>query len=279
MNINHYKRHTLHMPSESDGGNGSTGTSGASSEARGGSNSVGGAYHGYTTGSSENLGATEGNENGYAPGYQEDTGYQQPAFTGLTPAELTDAGLGHIQGLNSENPTQSAAEMVAAQNALGVLGYAPMVASAINPMFGMAMGLAKTAGTTGITGLAKGIGTQAVVNALSQTLGIPASVLSGLANANIGKGVSDTVTGLGTSAIASALGVPSSVVGAVGNMTGLNKAVGSNIAGAVNANMSGVNDTMAGFMGTSQPAGALTQTAQAPVGSSSNSGRHQFPYV
>jgi len=283
MNINQLKQQALgHNPcnegGDSDGGGGYGGyggggysagyggSDGGDSSTTGGSDGSDGAgsYGGYTTGSSENVGATPGNDAGYESGYQNGTGYEQPESTGLTAAELNDAGFGDLQGMNPENLTQSAAEMVAAQNLATMLGYAPMIASAAVPGYGLAMGLAKMANTAGSFGdVAKGVGTQAAVNALAQALGIPSSLVSGLVNGNIGKGVGDTAVGLGTSALASAFGVPSAVVGAVGNMTGLSKAVGSNIAGAVNAQAGDVNSAMSGFMGSKPTAGALTQTARA----------------
>lgn len=242
------------MPSESDGGNGNQGTSGATSAARGGDGSQGGGY-------SQAQDSQQANADAGTP-YANYTTGDAPATVPISQAEL---------------PNQSPAQQEAAANLLRILGYAPTVAGIVNPAFGLAMNVGQ--GIANFTNSDQSIGDAATQLAKSLATGTllaklgPLSTLAkGTMDGDLGKGAGDTVNGLMTAALAGQLHLPAGLVGMGLKAVGANDAVGGQIAGAVNGVAAPANDAARSLFGRdTAPVGALTRTASAsaPTGAGS----------
>jgi hypothetical protein len=230
------------MPSESFGGNGSEGTSGASTGARNG-NPLGGSYSQAQDSQAANV------DNPYAT-Y---TTGENAATVPISEAEL---------------PDQSPGQQEAAANVLKWLGYAPSIAGMVNPAFGAAMGvgqsLVKFANSDQSLGdAAMGFAKDSLLSAALAKLGPMAQIGQGLVNGDLGQGVGNTVNGLVNAALAGYLHVPAGLVGIGTKALGSGDAVGS-IANAVNGVAGPANDAARSLFGRdTKPVGALTRTASA----------------
>lgn len=148
---------------------------------------------------------------------------------------LENLGYGRMEGLNTENPTQSVHELIASAN---VQAAAPLAISLI-PGSGIARGIEK--GAQFVSDLASGKASpgQAAVdlalNFVADQLGVNKGTAVAMINGDFGKTAGTLAMGVFNSALAQTIGAPTNVVGAFMGITGAGKAIGSEIASAVNA--------------------------------------------
>lgn len=159
----------------------------------------------------------------------------EQAFS-LTVEALNDLGFGAVTGFNAANPTQSIAEMQAAQNvASGIQNIVVPALMAVVPGANTAMALGK-----GIAGLASGqisigqsIANTAISLAASQ-MGLPVGTVTAMLNGNLGQAAANTAVGALNSAISSLTGIPAGIVGLGMNISGAGQFANQAISGAVN---------------------------------------------
>ena len=186
---------------------------------------------------------------------------------------LDNLGYGRMEGLNAANPTQSVQELIASYN-FSLYG-APTIIAAI-PGASTASNLAQLASnlSTGKTTA----GSAAVDFALSQvasSLGVGKGTIAALINGDYGAAAANVTGGLLNNAIAQATGLPAGVVGFGMGVTGAGKAIGSEIASAVNQATGAATTDNVGAIGRAidqalggGPGGAATGS----VGSTDNVG-------
>lgn len=164
---------------------------------------------------------------------------------------LNDLGFGAVTGFNANNPTQSIAEMQAAQN---VAQYGVPLALSVIPGAGLAQSLGRglgslAAGKTSLADLATDLGLQA----LAGKIGVPGGVLTGLAKGDVGGALQSAGMGLAQSAFSQATGLPGGLFG-----TGLSLAMGSGAFGGQGGTSAGAGDAGSGGLNFSGVGGAET---------------------
>lgn len=242
------------MPSESDGGGSNQGTSGATSAARGG--------------------------DGYGGGYSQAQDSQAANVDNPYANYTTGENAATVPISQAELPNQSPEQQANSLALLKILGYAPAVASIVNPAFGLAMnvgqGVANFANSDqsigdAATQLAKSLAT----GTLLAKLGPLSTLAKGAMNGDIGQGVGDTLNGMVNAGLASYMHLPAGLVGIGTKALGSGDAVGQ-IAGAVNGLAGPANDAVKSLFGRdTAPVGALTRTSQA--GPSASAGGYHDP--
>lgn len=216
----------------------------------------------------------------------------QDALTGnLTKADisvLSQAGLGPETGFNIHNPTQSVAQMQAAQNAGDFASQylVPFLISSI-PGAGLAMTGANLAqglssgqitgaqalsrvapialqamfpGSAeaaivggGISGLLQGqtpgqVAVNAGINIISQQTGLPPGTIAAIANGDFGSVAASTVMGALRTEIAQQTGLPSAVINAGLDITGAGRTLSSAISGGINDALGSSNQNNLGAL-------------------------------
>ena len=180
-------------------------------------------------------------------------GVSQSAFgpSGMnTPTALSalnDMGFGNLTGFNPNNPDQTIAQMVAANNMHSVLNATlPTIMSMLGPpgtglafnALNLAKGLESGQVTPGQGLLSLGLG----------ALGVPGPVASAL-QGNIGQAASGLVQSGLASAVGNTLGIPAPVAGLGLNLSGIGPSIGQAVAGSVpNAPSTGTPGGLAGFI-------------------------------
>lgn len=160
---------------------------------------------------------------------------------------LNDMGFGNLTGFNPNNPTQSIAEMVAANNMHSVLNATlPTIMSMLGPpgtglafnALNLAKGLESGQVTPGQGLLSLGLG----------ALGVPGPVASAL-QGNIGQAASGLVQSGLASAVGNTLGIPAPVAGLALNLSNIGPSIGQAVAGSVpSASSTGTPGGLAGFI-------------------------------
>jgi hypothetical protein len=123
------------------------------------------------------------------------------------------------------------------------------IAQGLIPGLGVAKGMAglinaiQNDDTDGIMSAIGQFGLQAV----AKGIGVPAGILGALVEGNLGKAAGSAVTGAALSGLGRSLGLPGSVVGALGNVTGATNAIGRGVSNAVNDVTGGVANTGTGI--------------------------------
>lgn len=155
---------------------------------------------------------------------------------------LSAAGLGGLQGINPNNPTQSVDEAIAANNVHAALNFGlPTVMGLAVPGFGPALSLAKGIGalTSGQISPAQ-FGGQLGLAALSHVTGIPTGVLGPALSGNIGQSATNAGLSLGQMALSQATGLPPGIVG-----LGMQAAFGGQ-PGAIGQGATSIGNTVGG---------------------------------
>jgi len=159
-------------------------------------------------------------------------------------AALQEAGLGSLQGLNPNNPTQSIDELAASFSVHGFANVAvPMLMGFVAPGFSTAMTAAQTLGglASGQTSIGQTVANAAIGIAANQ-LGIPPGMVTNAINGNVGGIAGQAAVSAVNNAIASLTGLPVGVVGLGTNMSGMGQGLASNVSGQVNQGL-GVTPT------------------------------------
>lgn len=223
-----------------------------------GSDSDGGASEGV---GGEGAGAgNAGAAGGDSMGSTSNDGYGGGAdYSGYNPANTIGSpnfsaaerdAIGRLEGFNINNPTQSIAEMQAAQNVHGFMNYAaPAFANMVAPGFGTAMSIGKVAagvldGSVSLSSALASVGTPALAAAISHATGIPTGLVSGVLAGDLGKGVGGLAVSTGVSAVGQALGLSPEAMAAARmalGASGLSTDAARAISGAVNS-LPGVSD-------------------------------------
>lgn len=170
----------------------------------------------------------------------------------LTPSDisaLNAAGLGPATGFNINNPTQSVEEMQAAQNVgryavPAVISMMPGV-STLTSAAQLASNVASGKFSPGATLIDMAFG------AIANQFGISKDTAIAMANGNYGRAASNVVNGALNAAIAEKAGPLSGVVNFGMNISGANKALGNEIASAVNTATGATPTNNVGAMGRS----------------------------
>lgn len=144
-------------------------------------------------------------------------------FTQADLASLQAAGLGSMQGVNPNNPTQSVDEAIAVGN---FAAYGVPIMMSLVPGASLAMNLGQ---------LAQGLQTGAIspgqaltgfaVTAAANQLGISPSLMSNVVNGNFGAAAAQTAMGAVNNALSAATGLPASITGLGLAATGLPAAI------------------------------------------------------
>jgi hypothetical protein len=160
---------------------------------------------------------------------------------------LNDMGFGNLTGFNPNNPTQSIAEMVAANNMHSVLNATlPTIMSMLGPpgtglafnALNLAKGLESGQVTPGQGLLSLGLG----------AIGVPGPVASAL-QGNLGQAASGLAQSGLASAVGNTLGIPAPVAGLGLNLSGIGPSIGQAVAGSVpSASSTGTPGGLAGFI-------------------------------
>ena len=156
----------------------------------------------------------------------------------LTQADLnalSKAGLGSLQGINPNNPTQSVDEAIAANNVHAFLNVAvPAVMSFAVPGFGAITKGAQTLGAiaSGQTTIGEALSSLGL-GVVAQAIGVPPGTLNAALNGNLGQVVANTTMASAPAVIGAITGVPAGIVGLGMNVSGLgqqgNQAIASNV--------------------------------------------------
>lgn len=181
-------------------------------------------------------------------GLQQDTTTPQGMQTAIgTLQSLNNLGFGNLTGFNPNNPDQTVAQLVAAQNAHNVLNATlPTIMSMLGPpgtglafnALNLAKGLESGQITPGQGLLSLGLG----------ALGVPGPVASAL-QGNIGQAASGLVQSGLASAVDNTLGIPAPVAGLGLNLSGIGPSIGQAVAGSVpSAPSTGTPEGLAGFI-------------------------------
>jgi len=160
---------------------------------------------------------------------------------------LNDMGFGNLTGFNPNNPTQSIAEMVAANNMHSVLNATlPTIMSMLGPpgtglafnALNLAKGLESGQVTPGQGLLSLGLG----------AIGVPGPVASAL-QGNLGQAASGLAQSGLASAVGNTLGIPAPAAGLALNLSGIGPSIGQAVAGSVpSAFSTGTPGGLAGFI-------------------------------
>jgi len=160
---------------------------------------------------------------------------------------LNDMGFGNLTGFNPNNPTQSIAEMVAANNMHSVLNATlPTIMSMLGPpgtglafnALNLAKGLESGQVTPGQGLLSLGLG----------AIGVPGPVASAL-QGNLGQAASGLAQSGLASAVGNTLGIPAPAAGLALNLSGIGPSIGQAVAGSVpSASSTGTPGGLAGFI-------------------------------
>ena len=160
---------------------------------------------------------------------------------------LNDMGFGNLTGFNPNNPDQTIAQMVAANNMHSVLNATlPTIMSMLGPpgtglafnALNLAKGLESGQVTPGQGLLSLGLG----------ALGVPGPVVSAL-QGNLGQAASGLAQSGLASAVGKALDVPAPIAGLGLNLSGIGPSIGQAVAGSVpNAPSTGTPGGLAGFI-------------------------------
>jgi len=181
-------------------------------------------------------------------GLQQDTTTPQGMQTAIgTLQSLNNLGFGNLTGFNPNNPDQTVAQLVAAQNAHNALNATlPTIMSMLGPpgtglafnALNLAKGLESGQITPGQGLLSLGLG----------ALGVPGPAASAL-QGNIGQAASGLAQSGLASAVGKALDVPAPVAGLGLNLSGIGPSIGQAVAGSVpNAPSTGTPGGLAGFI-------------------------------
>lgn len=181
-------------------------------------------------------------------GLQQDTTTPQEMQTAIgTLQSLNNLGFGNLTGFNPNNPDQTVAQLVAAQNAHSALNaVVPTIMSMLGPpgtglafnALNLAKGLESGKTTPGQGLLSLGLG----------ALGVPGPVASAL-QGDIGQAASGLVQSGLASAVGNTLGIPAPVAGLGLNLSGIGPSIGQAVAGSVpNAPSTGTPGGLAGFI-------------------------------
>lgn len=160
---------------------------------------------------------------------------------------LNDMGFGNLTGFNPNNPTQSIAEMVAANNMHAALNaVVPTIMSMLGPpgtglafnALNLAKGLESGQVTPGQGLLSLGLG----------AIGVPGPVASAL-QGNLGQAASGLAQSGLASAVGNTLGIPAPAAGLALNLSGIGPSIGQAVAGSVpSASSTGTPGGLAGFI-------------------------------
>jgi hypothetical protein len=212
---------------------------------------------------------TEENSTGLMGSLNNTTGLL--STNGLTASQLAAlADLGYGQyGINNPEINQTPQMMLNSMHTAAFIDQvlAPSIQAMI-PGFGLVKGIAglvnavQNDDTAGIMSAIGQFGLQAVAH----VVGVPAGILGALVEGNFGKAAGSAVTGAALSGVGKGLGLPGSVVGALGNVTGATNAIGSNVANAVNSVTGGTANTGTGFSASNPFGNGASNVANAGNG-------------
>jgi len=193
---------------------------------------------------------TEVNSSGIMGSLNDTTGML--STSGLTAgqlASLVDMGYGQY-GINNPEINQTPQMMLNSMHTGAFLnGVVAPLAMGLIPGLGIVKGIAglinaiQNDDTPAIASAIGNFGLQAV----AKGIGVPAGILGALVEGNLGKAAGSAVTGAALSGLGRATGIPGSVVGTLGSLTGASNAINSNVAGAVNSVTGGLANTGTGF--------------------------------
>jgi hypothetical protein len=213
---------------------------------------------------------------------------------------LSNAGLGSLQGINPNNPTQSVDEAIAANNFHSFMNVAvPAFMGFAVPGFG-----AITKGAQVVDAVTSGNMTigQAVTSIglglTAQAIGVPPGTLNAAINGNLGQVVANTTMAAAPAVIGAVTGIPAGIVGLGMNVSGLgqqgNQAIASNVNEALGVTPSNaaigqvaasIDEALGLEPGTAQaigltendfgPAGGYTASAGDDASSSDSQGQAQ----
>ena len=192
---------------------------------------------------------TEINSSGIMGSFNDTTGMR--STSGLTAGQLAGlVDLGYADyGINNPEINQTPQMMLNSMHTAATLNSLAPVVQGLIPGLGVAKGVAglinaiQNDDTDGIMSAIGQFGLQAV----AKGIGVPAGVLSALVEGNFGKAAGSAVTGAALSGLGRSLGLPGSVVGALGNVTGASNAIGRGVSDAVNEVTGGVANTGTGI--------------------------------
>lgn len=190
-------------------------------------------------------------------------------FTQADLASLQAAGLGSMQGVNPNNPTQSVNEAIAVGNAGAVLNVAvPALMSAAVPGLSTMMSLGQLAQGLQSGSISPGQAlTGFALTAAANQLGISPSLMSNVVNGNFGAAAAQTAMGAVNNALSLATGLPASITGLGLAATGLPAAINAataqqgvtnlgQLAGALDNSLSGMGLSL----GSSTPGSSSSTT-------------------
>lgn len=137
---------------------------------------------------------------------------REPSYPELL--ALQKAGMGTLEGVNPNNPTQSVEQMIAAQKAGNFAGKViPSLFSAAVPQLGLALNLAQTAQKVSSGQMSLGqalMGTAA--NYVSQAIGLPAASVQAALNGDFGTAAQTALMGLAGGKLGEITGLPSAAI-------------------------------------------------------------------
>lgn len=142
-------------------------------------------------------------------------------------SQLKDSGMGAMEGVNPNNPTQSVASMLAVQNIANTVDkYAIPALSALVPNFAIAYNIAKVASGDITVGQAL---TSFANSYAAKALGVNPSTLSSMLAGNFGQAVASQALGKVTAGIAKAANVPGALAAFGVKESGAGQAISSAI--------------------------------------------------
>jgi hypothetical protein len=192
---------------------------------------------------------TEINSSGIMGSFNDTTGMR--STSGLTAGQLAglvDLGYGQY-GINDPSINQTPGMMLNSMHTAATLDSLAPIAQGFIPGIGIVKGVA------GVINALQNDDESAIASAIgnfglavvAKGIGIPAGILGSLVEGNFGKAAGSAVTGAALSGLGRSLGLPGSVVGALGNVTGASNAIGRGVSNAVNDVTGGVANTGTGF--------------------------------
>lgn len=146
-------------------------------------------------------------------------------------SQLSDSGMGSMEGVNPNNPTQSVASMLAVQNIANTVDkYAIPALSALVPNFAIAYNLAKVASGDITVGQAL---TSFANSYAAKALGVSPSVLSSMLAGNFGQAAASQALGSVTKGIAKASNIPGALAAFGVKESGAGQAISNAINGTI----------------------------------------------